>query len=121
MLEIQHSLLRKLEKHFSVKVFPLASILIVVTECERILTAPYAPSNLSTYLTSNTQLLNIIHRKTLPPSFPKALASLPSSPTKSITSLLSRSPKRRNRDTISGMSTFDSPSTGSQSQSSDSI
>jgi len=123
MLEIQHSTQRKLERVFLVKVCPIASILILVIECERILTAPYAPSNLNTYLTSNTQILNIIHRKTLPPSFPKALASLPSNPTKSISSFLSRSPKRRNRDTLDSVrsSAFDSPSTGSHSQSSDSI
>jgi hypothetical protein len=77
-----------------------------------------------TYLTSNAYLLTIIHRKTLPPSFPKALASLPSSPTKSISSLLSRSPKRRNRDSIASIrsnTAFDSPSTGTNSQSSDAL
>jgi hypothetical protein len=89
-------------------------------EAEKVLTAPYAPSNLNAYLTSNTQILESIHRKTLPPSFPKALASLPTSPSKSLSSFL-RSPKRRNKDTIDSVrsSVFDSPSTGSQSQSSD--
>jgi hypothetical protein len=50
----------------------------------------------------------------------KALASLPTSPSKSISSFLSRSPKRRNRDTLDSVrsSAFDSPSAGSQSQSS---
>jgi hypothetical protein len=94
----------------------------IVIESERILTAPYAPANLNTYLTSNTQLIETIYKKTLPPSFPKALASLPTSPTKSISSFLSRSPKRRNKDTIDSIrsSAFDSPSTGSHSQTSDS-
>jgi len=94
--------------------------LIVVVESERLLTAPYAPANLPAYLTSNSQLLNIIFDNANP-SVPKALASLPSSPTKSITSLLSRSPKRRNKDTVDSIRTsaFDSPSTASNSQSSD--
>jgi hypothetical protein len=96
-----------------------AAILTIVLESERVLTAPYTPTNLPTYLISNTHLLDIIYRKSLPPSLPKALASLPSSPTKSLTSILSRSPKRRNRDTIDSVrcSVFDSPGTPSQSAS----
>jgi hypothetical protein len=94
--------------------------LTLVIESERVLTSPYAPSNLTAYLTSNAHLLSVIHKKTLPPSPIKALASLPTSPSKSISSFLSRSPKRRNRDTLDSVrsSAFDSPSTGSQSQSS---
>jgi hypothetical protein len=93
--------------------------LTIVLDSERILTAPYAPTNLPTYLLSNNSLLGLIYRKSLPPSLPKALASLPSSPTKSISSILSRSPKRRNRDTIDSVrcSVFDSPGTPSQSTS----
>ena len=124
MLQIQYSPRNPFLKLCSVKVC-LCKICIsyVVIESERILTSPYAPSNLASYLTSNSQLLTSIHRKTLPPSFPKALASLPSSPTKSISSFLSRSPKRRNRDTLDSVrsSAFDSPSTGCNSQSSDSL
>ena len=97
-----------------------STLLISVVEAEKVLTAPYAPANLNAYLTSNTQILDAVYRKTLPPSFPKALASLPTSPSKSLSSFL-RSPKRRNKDTIDSVRTsvFDSPSTGSQTHSSD--
>jgi hypothetical protein len=91
-----------------------------VINLEKNLTVPYAPANLTAYLTANTHLLALIYVKALPPSLPKALVSLPSSPTKSITSLLSRSPKRRHRDTIDSIrsSVFDSPSPATNSQSS---
>jgi len=103
-----------------IKVRLLYDLTDLVIDSERVLTAPYAPLNLNTYLISNTQLLGVIHRKSLPPSLPKALASLPSSPTKSISSLFG-SPKRRHKDSIDTVRTsaFDSPSTGSQSQASD--
>src|SRR5579859_1650287 len=92
--------------------------LTLVLDSERVLTSPYAPSNLPAYFTSNTNLLQQIHTRATPPSFPKALASLPSSPTKSLSNFLSRSPKRRTRDVESSRA-FDSPSTGTASQSSD--
>jgi hypothetical protein len=106
-------------RFYFVKVYHLKCFLISVIDSERILTSPYAPSNLNAYLTANAQLLSKIYEKTLPPSLPKALASLPSSPAKSISSLLSRSPKRKNRDTLDSVrsSVFDSPSTTSQSSS----
>ena len=116
---------RSLQKQSSIRVNTQAlqtsrEMLNIVIESERVLTASYAPLNLNAYLTSNTQILDAIYKKTLPPSFPKALASLPTSPSKSLSSFL-RSPKRRNKDTIDSVrsSVFDSPSTGSQSQSSD--